>query len=82
MEGKVQGIFFRATARDVARFLGVKGWVKNRWDGKVELTVEGEEEAVDKMIQWCHSGPAGALVTTVEVEPQPWKGEFTNFSIL
>ena len=81
MEGKVQGVFFRATARDAARSSGVKGWIRNRWDGKVELTVEGEEEAVDKMVEWCHRGPPGALVATVEVEPQPFKGEFNSFSI-
>jgi len=44
VEGKVQGVFFRATARDVARSLGVKGWVRNRWDRKVELVIEGDIE--------------------------------------
>jgi len=80
-DGRVQGIFFRATARDIARSLGVNGWVKNKRDGKVELIAEGEENAVDKMIEWCRQGPPGASVTTVEVEPQPFEREFNDFSI-
>ena len=81
VEGRVQGVFFRATARDIARKLGVKGWVRNRWDGRVELVVEGDEDKVNSMIEWCHQGPPGALVRKVEVEPQPFKGEFNSFSI-
>ncbi|MBC7189494.1 acylphosphatase [Candidatus Aerophobetes bacterium] len=81
VEGKVQGVFFRATAKQVANSLGVKGWVKNRWDGKVELLVEGEEDAINRMIKWCHKGPPGAFVTNVEVEYEPFKGEFQNFTI-
>jgi len=78
---RVQGVFFRATARDVARRLGVKGWVRNRWDGKVELILEGNEDAVNKMVDWCHQGPPGALVTRVEVKPRSFKGEFDSFTI-
>jgi len=81
VRGRVQGVFFRATARDIARRLGVKGWVRNRWDGKVEMVLEGEEGAVNKMIDWCHQGPRGALVTGVEVKPEIFKGEFENFTI-
>jgi len=81
VDGRVQGVFFRATARDVARRLGVTGWVKNRWDGKVELVVEGEKKAVEKMLRWCHKGPSGAVVTNVDVKWEPFKGEFGSFSI-
>ncbi|RLE13968.1 acylphosphatase [Candidatus Aerophobetes bacterium] len=81
VEGRVQGVFFRATARDVARSLKVKGWVRNRWDGKVEMVVEGEEDAVNRMISWCHKGPPGAVVTGVKVERQDFKEEFDDFSI-
>lgn len=81
VEGKVQGVFFRVTAKQVANSLGVKGWVKNRWDGKVELVVEGEEDAINRMIKWCHKGPPGAFVIRVEVEYEPFKGEFQNFTI-
>lgn len=81
IEGRVQGVFFRATARDLARKLKIKGWIRNRRDGKVELTLEGEEDAVDKMLDWCHQGPSGALVTRVEIKPEPFKGEFEEFTI-
>lgn len=81
IQGRVQGVFFRATAREVANSLGVKGWVRNRWDGKVELMVEGNEDAVNEMVKWCHQGPAGASVTNVEVEVKPFEGEFETFSI-
>jgi len=81
VEGRVQGVFFRATARDVANELGIGGWVRNRWDGKVEITVEGEEKVVKKMVDWCYQGPPGAVVTQVKVEWQPYQGEFNRFSI-
>jgi len=81
VEGRVQGVFFRATARDVANKLAIVGWVRNRWDGKVEITVEGEEESVKKMVDWCYQGPPGAIVTKVKVEWQPYQGEFNRFSI-
>ena len=67
VEGRVQGVFFRVTARDLARSLGVTGWVKNRWDRKVELLLEGEEKAVDEMVLWCRKGPSGAVVTNVRM---------------
>jgi len=79
--GRVQGVFFRATAREMAKSLRVKGWIKNRWDGKVEMLVEGDKEAVDKMVQWAHHGPPGAAVTDVKVKEEPFKGEFDTFSI-
>ena len=81
VEGIVQGVFFRATARDAARSLKVTGWVRNRWDGKVELLLEGDKQAVDRMIEWSHKGPAGAVVTNVQVEEQPFGGDLTTFSI-
>lgn len=77
----MQGVFFRATARDIARSLGIGGWVRNRPDGKVELVVEGDEEKVEKMITWCRKGPPGALVTDIKVKEEPFKGEFKDFAI-
>lgn len=81
IEGKVQGVFFRATSRKMATSFGVKGWVRNRWDGKVEMVVEGNSASVDKMLQWAHQGPPGASVSKVQVKEQPFKGEFDTFSI-
>ncbi len=81
ISGLVQGVFYRASARSVANKLGLKGWVKNRYDGKVEAMVEGDRGDVQKFINWCHQGPPGARVTSVEVEWSDATGEFKDFSI-
>lgn len=81
LTGRVQGVFFRGTARDVAIGLKVNGWVKNRWDRTVELVIEGEEQAVGKMVSWCRQGPAGALVTGITVTKEPFEGTFQTFKV-
>ena len=81
ISGKVQGVFFRATTRDKANELGVKGWVRNLRDGRVEAVFEGDEEAVKKLIEWCHVGPPAARVEKVEVIYEDYRGEFDSFSI-
>lgn len=82
VEGYVQGIFFRASTRQKAQQLDVSGWVRNRWDGTVEVLAEGEESRVAELIRWCHQGPPGASVTHVRVEEGPFRGEFTGFDIV
>jgi len=81
IHGRVQGVFFRASACDEARRAGVVGWVRNCRDGTVEAVAEGARPAVERLITWAHQGPAGALVTDVEIDWQPPSGEFTDFSI-
>ena len=66
--GRVQGVWFRDTCRDVARTEGVAGFVRNRADGAVEAEFEGPEAAVERMVAWCRSGPPRARVDGVEVE--------------
>ncbi len=80
--GRVQGVFFRSTMRDVARGLGVKGWVRNLPDGSVEAVVEGEREKVEKVVEWAHQGPPLAKVQRVEVQWEDYKGEFEDFRIV
>ena len=82
VEGYVQGVFFRASTREKAQELGVSGWVRNRWDGAVEVLAEGEKSQVAVLIRWCHKGPPGANVTHVSVEEELYQGEFTGFNIL
>lgn len=65
IKGKVQGVFFRASAKEKAGSLRLTGWVKNTDEGDVETVVTGTEEAVKAFIQWCHQGPAKARVTAV-----------------
>ncbi|WP_028841287.1 acylphosphatase [Thermodesulfobacterium hveragerdense] len=81
ISGKVQGVYFRAYTEEEALRLGVKGWVRNLPDGRVEAVFEGEDEAVDKMVAWCHRGSPYAKVTHVEVIEEPYKGEFNDFRI-
>ena len=65
--GKVQGVFYRASAQAEARRLGLSGWVRNREDGSVELVAEGPSTSVRHLLDWCHQGPPMARVDTVEV---------------
>jgi acylphosphatase len=67
--GRVQGVWFRDTCRDMAKAAGVHGFVRNRADGAVEAEFEGSQTAVERMIAWCRIGPARARVDGVEVEP-------------
>ena len=79
--GLVQGVFFRREIADLARRLGVSGWVKNLPDGKVEALAEGDRVRLDELIQFCHVGPRGAVVRKVEVEWSDYSGEFRGFRI-
>jgi len=62
IEGKVQGVWYRAWTRDTATELGLNGWVRNRMDGSVEAIVSGDETTVDQLIEKCHQGPPAARV--------------------
>jgi len=80
VHGAVQGVFFRVEARDRARSLGLAGWVRNVPDGTVEAVLEGDDERVELMVEWCRRGPAGARVEEVEVDWSEPEGE-DGFSI-
>ncbi len=66
--GRVQGVFFRNWTADEALALGVRGWVRNRQDGSVELEAYGEANAVEALIARCRTGPPAAMVERIEVE--------------
>jgi len=80
VQGSVQGVFFRAEARNRARSLGLAGWVRNVPDGTVEAVFEGEDEPVESMVEWCNRGPAGARVEDVDVDWSEPEGD-EGFSI-
>ena len=82
VHGRVQGVFFRATTRDKAIALGVKGWVSNCQDGSVEAVFEGEKDIVEKIVNWCKKGPEGAFVNHIDVHWEKYSGEFDEFSIM
>ncbi|MFB6198385.1 MAG: acylphosphatase [Halobacteriaceae archaeon] len=80
VSGRVQGVGFRANTRREASSRGVTGWVKNLEDGRVEAVFEGDEEAVDDMIEWVHDGPRTARVSEVEVDRGDPDG-YSDFTI-
>ena len=67
IEGRVQGVFYRASLIDEARRLGLAGWVRNRLDGSVEALAHGPAPAVQALIDWAHRGPELARVDGVQV---------------
>ena len=75
ISGRVPGVFFRDACRHEALAAGVRGWVRNRGDGGVEAVFEGPRQGVERMVAWCHSGPARARVTKVEAAEEPPIGE-------
>ena len=79
VSGMVQGVFFRSETRHEANRRKVTGWVRNLRDGRVEAVFEGEKDAVEKLIEFCRTGPPGARVTKVEVSWEEYTGEFKGF---
>ncbi|HMB69626.1 MAG TPA: acylphosphatase [bacterium] len=78
--GHVQGVFFRASTRDEALRLGVRGTVRNEPDGSVFIQAEGEDEAVERFLRWVENGPPHARVDRVDVTGGP-AGDFRGFEI-
>ena len=77
IDGRVQGVGFRAYVEREAKQRSLRGWVRNRSDGSVEAVFSGEEEDVQSMIVACHRGPRMSLVRNVKSEPHPpgdWRG--------
>ncbi len=82
VSGRVQGVYFREYTRIEANKVGVTGWVRNLWDGRVEAVFEGRPEAVEHMVQWCHKGSPRARVEKVDVKYEPCTGEFSYFRVV
>ena len=72
--GRVQGVFFRDSTRQAAQGRGVAGWVCNADDGSVEAVFEGDEEAVDALVELCRGGPGHASVVQLDVEEEEPEG--------
>ena len=81
VKGKVQGVFFRAEAKENADKLGIKGWIKNHDDGNVEIMAKGSDEAIEAFITWCRKGPKRAAVTDVIVTALHME-DFESFEII
>ncbi|HEY6065383.1 MAG TPA: acylphosphatase [Thermoanaerobaculia bacterium] len=80
VSGRVQGVGFRFFAERTARAAGVKGWVRNLPDGRVETVAEGDEEAVARYLERVAKGPFGGSVASVDVEEREPEG-FERFEI-
>ena len=81
VRGRVQGVGFRYAMVDAAERHGVAGWVRNRRDGTVEAFVQGEPAAVEAIVAWCHRGPPGGRVESVETgvaEVDPTRPGFSS----
>ncbi len=81
VSGDVQGVFFRQETKSRADRSGVRGWIRNRDDGKVEAVFEGEEEDVETLVTFCKRGPPRAMVTNVDVKREKYKGKYKDFTI-
>ena len=80
--GKVQGVCFRVETRIRAKFWGLKGFVKNLEDGRVEAVAEGEEDKINKLINWAKRGPVLAKVKDVQIIEEEYKEGYKDFKII
>jgi acylphosphatase len=81
VSGRVQGVYFRQTTKEVATRNGLTGWVRNLDDGRVEAVFEGDKESIDRTIEWCRTGPPNARVQALDVSFGEYTGEFSGFGI-
>lgn len=81
VEGRVQGVGFRYFVQEVAEVLELTGWVRNRWDGSVEVMAEGERDRLEKLLGALRQGPRVSYVETVSPQWLPATGEFPRFSV-
>lgn len=81
ISGKVQGVFFRASAQEVAEAHKISGWIKNTNNKKVEALITGEDEDVLKFIEWCKQGPERAKVEGVSIKENQLK-IFDEFKVI
>ena len=79
--GLVQGVFFRASTREMAVNKGLKGWVRNLPDGNVEALFEGPGEMLEEAVSWCRHGPRGASVAAIQETWGKYSGKFDRFEI-
>ncbi len=82
VHGRVQGVWYRASAKEAAEKLELKGWVRNLPDRCVEIDASGDVDSIEKFIQWCYQGPPGARVTTIDVQELEAGVIIENFQII
>ena len=81
VEGRVQGVYFRAFTRDEALSLGLSGWVRNLPDGRVETVAQGPDEAVERFRAFLHKGSPFSRVDAVHCQELEGSEAFSGFEI-
>jgi len=81
IDGRVQGVCYRAFTRELASSLGLTGWVRNVRDGRVEAVFEGEKKIIEQAIRDCYAGPPGARVSRIETQWETYRGDEQGFSV-
>ena len=81
ISGKVQGVFFRASAKEIADKLKITGWVKNTLEGDVEIVAEGSSESIEEFLEWCKKGPPKAFVSHLNFT-ETESAKLKNFRII
>ena len=81
ISGRVQGVFFRANTRDIARQLNLKGFVRNLSNGDVEVIAQGNEKELNELISFCRKGPPGAMVDNINIKYEEIKENLTGFEV-
>ena len=81
IEGRVQGVGYRYSAKKEAESLGIRGSVQNLIDGSVFVTAQGKKEAMENFVRWCYQGPPGSIVRNIE-KVQGKTEEFSEFRVL
>lgn len=82
IEGRVQGVFYRANAVKEGARIGLTGWVRNLPDGRVEALAQGREEQLQAFVKWCWHGPTLAKVKNVQVVEEPANEQMAGFLVL
>lgn len=81
VQGRVQGVFFRAMAKTQAESRGLVGWAENKPDGSVEMVAQGDEKNLNTFVAWCRKGPPAAEVTQVITKDESSASELKGFEI-
>ena len=81
IDGRVQGVFYRGFVQELAVRLGLKGWVRNLRDGRVEAFFEGDKDVIENAIRQCYAGPPASRVTNIEVQWETYSGNEKDFSV-
>ncbi|NCO65611.1 MAG: acylphosphatase [Candidatus Aquicultor secundus] len=81
IQGRVQGVYYRQSMKEMADLRHVKGWVRNLPSGEVEAVIEGDGVMVDDLVGWCRRGPDRAAVDRVRIDWEEPKGDFKSFVV-